>query len=96
LSQAAFALRAEFDADTFAGSTSLPDGTVYNVGEALSEGKGTIVTDDETVVTVLDAYPALKRTTVPKQAPSKSTPSQASSSGTSGAGNASGSNGGDS
>lgn len=46
MGKVAFELRA--DAEEFSGGTvSLPDGEMFNVGEALEEGKGKIVLDPE-------------------------------------------------
>lgn len=87
MSQVAFALRADVDGDTFAGSVALSDGKTYDVGDALAKGKGTIVSDDAEVISALDGYVPLKRTTVPDKA-RKDTPAQkAADPGTSGAGN---------
>ena len=81
MSKIAFALRedhsgtVEQDGETvplFQGSVvARPDGTSYDIGAALTEGDGTIVTDDTdaALVALLDASPALKRTTVPDRAP---------------------------
>lgn len=90
MSQVAFALRSSFEGDDFAGTVNVPGGDMLNVGEALSEGKGVIVTDDDAVITALDAYPALKRTTVPEGAKAKATSApkvKPSLAGTSGAAN---------
>jgi len=69
VSQVAFTLRADFDDGTFEGSVSLPDSDVIVLHEALAEGKGTIVTSDERVISALDGVVALKRTSLPKDAP---------------------------
>lgn len=69
VSQVAFTLRADFDDGSFAGTVSLPDSDVIVLHEALDEGKGTIVTSDPHVIAALDNVVALKRTTLPKDAP---------------------------
>lgn len=62
----AFELIDSLDAELFGGSVTMPDGTSFDVGAALSEGGGIIVTDDETLITILDGYTALKRAAVPE------------------------------
>lgn len=62
----AYALREEYDADTFGGSVTLGDGTAFDVAASLDLGGGVIVTDDEGLIVALDAYPALKRVAVPE------------------------------
>lgn len=68
MSLVAFALRADYDDGTFAGTVALPNGATYDVREALDAGKGTIVTDDSDVTEALSLYPAVKTVAVPDSA----------------------------
>lgn len=66
----AFALRAEYE-DTYLGGVLAVGNTSLDVKARLEEGDGTIVVSeaDTMTLTVLDAYPALKRVPVPKDDP---------------------------
>jgi hypothetical protein len=64
----AFELREDVDAELFGGSVTLADGTAFDVGAALEEGGGVIVTNDTHLIGALDLYPALKRAAVPPNA----------------------------
>lgn len=55
----AFEANASFDE----ASVALPDGTTFDVGKALRDGKGKITTDDEQVALVLGGFHALKPVT---------------------------------
>jgi hypothetical protein len=74
LSTVAYAIRKTVDADSFAGSVSLPDGVLFNVGEAFessahSNDDGKVyVTSDVHEIAALDAYPPLKHVAVPESA----------------------------
>lgn len=80
----AFALRAEYTGtitgpdddgqeitvDKFRGaSLGLPDGSLFDIGEALQAGGGVIVTDDPVLVNLLDFSGFLKHVGVPDEAP---------------------------
>lgn len=55
--------------DKFVGATfSLPDGYLFDVGQALSDHDGVIVTEDPALILALAEQPALKRTTAPEGA----------------------------
>ena len=64
--QHAFALRAEYD-DYAGGQLALPDGTAFDVLEALERGDGVIVTDDLRIASRLREYPPLKEVAVPER-----------------------------
>jgi hypothetical protein len=60
MSEVRFALRE--NVKDFAGaSTHVRDGQVYNVGEALEEGGGVIVTDDPVTISALEGLDVLKK-----------------------------------
>ena len=66
--QFAFRLRAEYEDDYQGGVLALPDGSPFNVLEALERGAGTIVTDDLRIANRLSDYPPLKQVAVPEGA----------------------------
>lgn len=61
----AYELREGVDPELFGGSISTPDGMSWNVGDALKDGGGVIVTNDDFLKAALDAYEPLKRAVVP-------------------------------
>lgn len=61
----AYELREGVDPDLFGGSVATPDGISFDIGAALQDGSGVIVTNDDFLKTALDQYEPLKRTTVP-------------------------------
>lgn len=89
MSQVAFQLRADYEGKDFAGTVNVSGSDLYDVAAELQQGNGIIVTDDESVISALDAYPALKRTQVPDDRKSKEKPLRVlpSLAGTSGAAN---------
>lgn len=57
MEQATFTLRADIDADTFAGTAG-----PYDLGKLLKQGGGEITTDDELLIQTLRTIPAFKVT----------------------------------
>jgi hypothetical protein len=55
----AFGLADGYDLSSFAGGVHIGDGVLYDVGEALKLGDGTIRTNDERVIQALATYPAV-------------------------------------
>jgi hypothetical protein len=68
--QVAFELRKQYE--KFSGGTvALERGEVFDIGQALTDGGGVIVTDVPPVIDRLDNFPALKRTAVPDRTAKK-------------------------
>jgi hypothetical protein len=71
-SKVTFQLASDLDAKTFGGSLALRDGSAYDVAAELKAGGGKIVTEDEHLITALDAYHGTERaTSSPAPAPKK-------------------------
>jgi hypothetical protein len=64
MAQAAFAPKSGFEDPDTHGTIFVSDGVSINVRDALTEGGGTIITDDPALINVLDAYEPLKRVSV--------------------------------
>jgi hypothetical protein len=62
----AYELREGVDPDLFGGSVTTPDGKSFDIGAALKEGNGVIVTNDDFLKAAFAAYEPLKSTTVPE------------------------------
>lgn len=56
----AYTLREEYDAELFGGNTTLSDGKSFDVGEALKDGGGEIVTTDPDLQNALNHFLALE------------------------------------
>jgi hypothetical protein len=70
-SKVTYELSDEYDAKTFGGNFALRSGELYDVAAELKKGSGKIVTDDEHLITALDAYHGVVRASASK-APAKS------------------------
>jgi hypothetical protein len=67
--QVAYELRAARVETFVGGSVALEGGKSFDIGKALKDGRGVIVTSDLQVIDRLDQFPALKRTSVPAAKP---------------------------
>lgn len=56
-----FELRSDLDLRTFGGSLGLANGTSFDLAVALSDGDGTITTDNENLIAALDSHQAVVR-----------------------------------
>ena len=71
-SKVTYELSSDYDAKTFGGNFALRSGELYDVAAELKKGSGRIVTDDEHLITALDAYEAVVRAPASKPAKSES------------------------
>ena len=71
-SAVSFELRGDLDRRTFGGNLAKTDGTLFDLAVALEDGNGMITTDDENLITALDAHEALVREGTPVS-PAKAT-----------------------
>lgn len=55
----------DYDVETIQSGVALPDGTQFDVGEALRTGNGTIVTDDRNLQATLDGFHLVEECEVP-------------------------------
>ena len=64
-----YELSSDYDAKTFGGNFALNSGELYDVAAELKKGGGKIVTSDEHLITALDVYHGVVRSTAKPATP---------------------------